>query len=126
MLSTIHSAKGQEWAAVFILNVVDGCIPSDMSSGSPEEIDEERRLLYVAMTRAKRHLHLIHPIRFYRSQQPKRGDAHVFAPLARFIPDSILDRFERQQRPGSAAQELVTLSEPRRIDVAANMRDMWR
>ena len=78
ILSTIHSAKGQEWPAVFILNVVDGCIPSDMSAGRPEEIDEERRFLYVAMTRAKRHLHLIHPMRFYRSQQPKLGHARRF------------------------------------------------
>jgi superfamily I DNA/RNA helicase len=53
ILSTIHSAKGQEWDAVFVLNVVDGCIPSDMATGTPEEIEEERRLLYVAMTRAK-------------------------------------------------------------------------
>src|SRR5262249_10319586 len=125
ILSTIHSAKGQEWGAVFILNVVDGCIPSDISVGSPEEIDDERRLLYVAMTRAKRHLHLIHPIRFYRGQQPKLGDAHMFAPLSRFIPDSNIDRFERRQWPESAAQELVTVSQPRRIDVAARMREMW-
>ena len=53
ILSTIHSAKGQEWDAVFVLNLVDGCIPSDMASGKPEQIDEERRLLYVAMTRAR-------------------------------------------------------------------------
>jgi len=97
-----------------------------MSAGSPEEIDEERRLLYVAMTRAKRYLHLIHPIRFYRSQQPKLGDTHMFAPLSRFIPDTMLDRFERRAWPESAAQELVTLSQPRRIDVAVRMRDMWR
>ena len=51
ILSTIHSAKGQEWKAVYVLNVVDGCIPSDMSTGTAEEIEEERRLLYVAMTR---------------------------------------------------------------------------
>src|SRR6267142_2045516 len=65
ILSTIHSAKGQEWDVVYILNVVDGCIPSDMATGSKEEIEEERRLLYVAMTRARDHLHLIQPHRFY-------------------------------------------------------------
>jgi hypothetical protein len=54
------------------------------------------------------------------------GDAHVFAPLSRFIPDSILGCFEQQHWPELAAQELVTLSQPRRIDVAARMRDMWR
>jgi DNA helicase II / ATP-dependent DNA helicase PcrA len=61
ILSTIHSAKGQEWQIVRILNVVDGCIPSDMATGSTEEIEEERRLLYVAMTRAKNELDLIVP-----------------------------------------------------------------
>jgi DNA helicase-2/ATP-dependent DNA helicase PcrA len=53
ILSTIHSAKGQEWKSVHVLNVVDGCIPSDMATGSADDIEEERRLLYVAMTRAK-------------------------------------------------------------------------
>ena len=64
ILSTIHSAKGQEWASVHVLNVVDGCLPSDMATGRAEEIEEERRLLYVAMTRAKDHLHLLVPQRF--------------------------------------------------------------
>jgi DNA helicase II / ATP-dependent DNA helicase PcrA len=53
ILSTIHSAKGQEWTSVFVLNCVDGCVPSDLAVGSRPEIEEERRLLYVAMTRAK-------------------------------------------------------------------------
>jgi DNA helicase-2/ATP-dependent DNA helicase PcrA len=126
ILSTIHSAKGQEWGAVFVLNVVDGCIPSDMSTGNAEEVEEERRLLYVAMTRAKRHLHLIHPIRFYRTQQQRLGDAHVFAPLTRFIPEPIVDRFERRQWPISMVQGIVPLPQTKRVDVAARMRDMWR
>ncbi|MGB8177764.1 MAG: ATP-dependent helicase, partial [Pseudolabrys sp.] len=65
ILSTIHSAKGQEWKSVFVLNTVDGCIPSDLGVGTSEEIEEERRLLYVAMTRAKDQLHLLVPQRFY-------------------------------------------------------------
>src|SRR3954471_23580204 len=65
ILSTIHSAKGQEWDVVYILNVVDGCIPSDMATGSKEEIEEEGRLLYAAMTRAKDQLPVIQPHRFY-------------------------------------------------------------
>jgi DNA helicase II / ATP-dependent DNA helicase PcrA len=69
ILSTIHSAKGQEWRMVRILNVVDGCIPSDMATRTPEEIEEERRLLYVAMTRAKDELDLIVPQRFYTFHQ---------------------------------------------------------
>ncbi len=73
ILSTIHSAKGQEWKTVHVLNVVDGCIPSDMSTGTSDEIEEERRLLYVAMTRAKDHLHLMVPQRFYVHQQAAQG-----------------------------------------------------
>ena len=69
ILSTIHSAKGQEWRSVFVLNAVDGCIPSDLATGSTAEIEEERRLLYVAMTRARDHLHLIVPQRFFAHQQ---------------------------------------------------------
>ena len=86
ILSTIHSAKGQEWKAVFILNVVDGCIPSDMATGSAEDIEEERRLLYVAMTRAKDQLVLLVPQRFYTHQQAKKGDKHLYAARTRFIP----------------------------------------
>ena len=71
ILSTIHSAKGQEWKSVQILNVVDGCIPSDMGTGTTEEIEEERRLLYVAMTRAKDDLQLLVPQRFYVHQQTR-------------------------------------------------------
>jgi ATP-dependent DNA helicase UvrD/PcrA len=126
VLSTIHSAKGQEWEAVFILNVADGCIPSDMATGSPAQIEEERRLLYVAMTRAKQHLHLVHPIRFFRSQQHRHGDGHVFAPRTRFIPDSILNFFERRVWPTGACAEMTPPRAAVRVDVAARMRDMWR
>jgi superfamily I DNA/RNA helicase len=71
VLSTIHSAKGQEWRIVRILNAVDGCIPSDRATGTSEEIEEERRLLYVAMTRAKDELDVIVPQRFFTHQQAK-------------------------------------------------------
>src|SRR5208337_1955107 len=94
ILSTIHSAKGQEWDSVFVLNAADGCIPSDMAAGTPEQIEEERRLLYVAMTRAREDLHIVHPLRFFRRQQHRWGDGHVYAPLTRFVPPSIFARFE--------------------------------
>ena len=83
ILSTIHSAKGQEWKSVFVLNVVDGCIPSDLGAGTSEEIEEERRLLYVAMTRAKDDLHLIVPQRFFTHGQSAQGDRHVYASRSR-------------------------------------------
>src|SRR5690606_16111264 len=93
ILSTIHSAKGQEWRAVYVLNAVDGCIPSDMSTGEREEIEEERRLLYVAMTRARERLQLIVPQRFYVHQQTGLGDRHVYASRTRFIPQSLMPLF---------------------------------
>jgi DNA helicase-2/ATP-dependent DNA helicase PcrA len=99
ILSTIHSAKGQEWKSVFVLNVVDGCIPSDLGTGTSAEIEEERRLLYVAMTRAKDDLHLIVPQRFFTHAQNAQGDGHVYASRTRFIPDGLLGLFERTAWP---------------------------
>src|SRR5207237_8422035 len=94
ILCTNHSAKGQEWKSVFVLNAVDGCIPSDLSTGSTEEIEEERRLLYVAMTRAKDQLDVIVPQRFYTHGQAARGDRYVHALRTRFIPPSVAKHFD--------------------------------
>jgi DNA helicase II / ATP-dependent DNA helicase PcrA len=125
VLSTIHSAKGQEWDAVFVLNVIDGCIPSDMAAGSREQVEEERRLLYVAMTRAREHLHLIRPMRLYRSHQHRHGDSHIRTMRSRFIPDCILDLFERRTHGRAADVPSSTRRSPIRVDVAARMRQMW-
>jgi DNA helicase II / ATP-dependent DNA helicase PcrA len=97
ILSTIHSSKGQEWKSVYLLNCVDGCIPSDLATGTPAEIEEERRLLYVAMTRAKDSLHLITPLRFYTHGQAARGDRHVYAGPSRFLSQHVLSAFEARR-----------------------------
>jgi len=128
ILSTIHSAKGQEWRAVFILNAADGCIPSDLATGTTEEIEEERRLLYVAMTRAKDQLHILVPQRFYTHQQAKSGDRHVYAGRTRFIPGSILQMFEARSWPPAPIQTITkgrSASLPQ-IDVHARVKGMWR
>jgi DNA helicase-2/ATP-dependent DNA helicase PcrA len=125
VLSTIHSAKGQEWDAVFVLNVTEGCIPSDMAAGSPEQIEEECRLLYVAMTRARQHLHLVHPSRFFRTHQHRYGDDYVLAMRSRFIPDIILDRFERRAHSRSNQPSASKPDAQIRVDVAAKMREIW-
>jgi DNA helicase II / ATP-dependent DNA helicase PcrA len=129
ILSTIHSAKGQEWKVVMILNVVDGCIPSDMGTSSAAEIEEERRLLYVAMTRAKHHLHLLVPQRFYVHQQPRFGDRHVYASLSRFIPSAIRKFFNASAWPAVAPEEADSVSAGNdaiiKIDVAARARAQW-
>ena len=127
ILSTIHSAKGQEWKAVFVLNVVDGCIPSDMATGHAAEIEEERRLLYVAMTRARHHLHLLVPQRFYVTQQAGSGDRHLYGSLSRFVPADLLSRFEctspsRDDAPRATAVPVSAST----IDVAARARAMWQ
>lgn len=127
ILSTIHSAKGQEWNSVFVLNVVDGCMPSDLGAGTSAEIEEERRLLYVAMTRARDDLHLMVPQRFFTHGQHARGDRHVYASRTRFIPASLLGRFETTTWPlAVAAAAARTASQGPRIDVGARMRGMWR
>ncbi|HEV3394760.1 MAG TPA: ATP-dependent helicase [Xanthobacteraceae bacterium] len=128
VLSTIHSAKGQEWRAVFVLNAVDGCVPSDLATGTPAEIEEERRLLYVAMTRAKDHLDIIVPQRFYTHRQTKNGDQHVYASRTRFMPASLLPLFESRTWPTvaiSPAAKKPSRAGPQ-VDIAARMRGMWR
>ncbi len=126
-LSTIHSAKGQEFKSVFVLNVVDGCMPSDLGTGQSHEIEEERRLLHVAMTRAKDELHLMLPQRFFTHGQSRLGDRHVYAARSRFIPDDLLNLFQSIAWPIAGSDDGVRIltGQAPRIDVAAKMRGMW-
>ena len=126
ILSTIHSAKGQEWDVVYILNVVDGCIPSDMATGSKEEIEEERRLLYVAMTRARDHLYVIQPHRFYTGSSRRNGDRHIYAPRTRFIPDDLLTWFEKAAARGDEKEGAAEGGNGAGVNVAAKLREMWQ
>jgi DNA helicase-2/ATP-dependent DNA helicase PcrA len=111
---------------VFVLNVVDGCLPSDLGTGTTAEVDEERRLLYVAMTRAKDELHLIVPQRFYAYQQAANGDRHVYASRTRFLPHSILSLFELRSWPLAGDQNRTRASQAVGLDIGARMRTMWR
>jgi DNA helicase-2/ATP-dependent DNA helicase PcrA len=128
ILSTIHSAKGQEWKSVHVLNVVDGCIPSDMATGSTEEIEEERRLLYVAMTRAREHLHLLVPQRFYVTQQAGGGDRHMYASRTRFITEAMAEKFERITWPQADASAVGQGAKPASavMQVRDRARAAWR
>ncbi|WP_400765497.1 ATP-dependent helicase [Methylosinus sporium] len=125
ILSTIHSAKGQEWKSVFVLNAVDGCIPSDLATGTAAEIEEERRLLYVAMTRARDSLLLVTPQRFFTHGKPAQGDRHVYASRTRFIPAEMLRHFECVSWPAAAATGERLARGGLRVDVRAKMRGMW-
>jgi DNA helicase II / ATP-dependent DNA helicase PcrA len=126
ILSTIHSAKGQEWKSVYVLNVVDGCMPSDLGAGTSAELEEERRLLYVAMTRAKDDLHLVVPQRFFTHGQHSQGDRHVYASRTRFIPEKLLGLFERTSWPIAPPGTARGPGQGPRIDIGARMRGMWR
>ena len=127
ILSTIHSAKGQEWKSVFVLNVVDGCLPSDLGAGTTAEIEEERRLLYVAMTPTKDDLHLIVPQRFFTHGQSAQGDRHVYASRTRFIPDGLLGLFEMTSWPPLAVgTQARVVGQGVRLNVGGRVRGMWR
>jgi DNA helicase-2/ATP-dependent DNA helicase PcrA len=125
ILSTIHSAKGQEWSAVSVLNVVDGCMPSDLATGSAEQVEEERRLLYVAMTRARDRLALLVPQRFYVTQQRAFGDRHLYASLSRFIPPEVASLFERVGPVSPTEPPLQVQEGPVLFDLADRLRRDW-
>ncbi len=95
ILSTIHSAKGCEWTSVHIIHAADGMIPSDMATTDEAGIEEERRLLYVAMTRAKDHLLVHFPLRYYHTKH-RRGDGHSFAQLSRYLDTDVMTYFQQK------------------------------
>ena len=124
VLSTVHSAKGQEWEAVYLLNVADGNFPSEFSAGRPELIDEERRLLYVAMTRAKSDLHLLAPLKYYVAQQSRMGDKHVYGAHSRFLTDAVMACLEPLAWGDAYGAEALLAGKPA-VDVASRLRGMW-
>jgi len=127
-LTTIHSAKGMEWDAVYVLNVVDGSFPSEFATGKAELIDEERRLLYVALTRARNDLVLLAPLKFHLTNQSRHGDAHVYGGRSRFLTDKVLKQLEAVTFQGTS---LVGVGAPLQatagatVDVGSRLREMW-
>ncbi len=105
ILSTIHSAKGCEWDSVYVLHAADGNIPSDMTTGSQELIEEERRLFYVSLTRAKDFLYVCFPA-FYQHRRPAKG--YSMAQLTRFLPTDVVPMFDQ-----------VSLKKSGEVDAAA-------
>lgn len=124
ILSTIHSAKGQEWDNVHVLNVADGNFPSEFATGKPELIEEERRLLYVAMTRARDELHLIRPLKYYITQQARMGAAHVYGAESRFMTEQVrarLDAVTWPERPLGVSDTPAGSV----VDVSKQLLDFW-
>ena len=125
ILSTIHSAKGQEWDSVYVLNVADGNFPSEYAAGKPEMIEEERRLLYVAMTRARNELHLCAPLKYAVTQQAKDGDSHVYGAKSRFMTDKLLGFFEQTTYRSHRGVENLQAADTATVNVAAQLKEMW-
>ncbi len=126
VLSTIHSAKGGEWDVVHVIHASDGNIPSDMSTGSPEQIDEERRLFYVALTRARHALHVYLPLRYHRRNRGLE-DRHMHAQRSRFLDDEVLTTMERETTwsgdlDGPPTGGVTPADVP---DVAAELASLW-
>jgi DNA helicase-2/ATP-dependent DNA helicase PcrA len=126
VLSTVHSAKGMEWQAVYIINVVDGSFPSEFGVDRPDLLDEERRVLYVAMTRAKDHLCLISPLRFPVTSKAPQSDAHVYGGRSRFVTDKVLKTLEAITFHGShgGAGDLTSLSGDK-LDISSKLKQLW-
>jgi DNA helicase-2/ATP-dependent DNA helicase PcrA len=125
ILSTMHSAKGLEFDVVFVIHAADGNIPSDMATGSVEEIEEERRLFYVACTRAKDSLYVTHPLRYYAAGRG-RSDAYGYAQRTRFIPDRVRPLFtECQARPTDSSAETAAPVVATTASIRASVRAMW-
>ena len=123
VLSTIHSAKGCEWDVVYLIHAADGFLPSDMSTGSQEEIEEELRLTYVALTRARNFLYITWPLRYYFKWYALT-DGHTYAQRSRFFTDEVVASLEEvhlEYDPGDDMTMGIDISD----DVANRIRDMW-
>jgi DNA helicase-2/ATP-dependent DNA helicase PcrA len=118
VLSTIHSAKGLEWQAVHVLALYDGNFPACMAAGSGETIDEERRLLYVAMTRARRELHLYVPLRYYH-RTGGSDDAHGYGKPSRFLTDEV-QQLCTVRRTLDREPEISPSRDGRRIEISVD------
>ena len=127
VLSTIHSAKGMEWDNVYVLNVVDGSFPNEFATGKAELIEEERRLLYVAMTRARNELTCVVPLRFQITSQPKTSDGHVYGGRSRFLTEKVVKCFDEQtfQSANVEVKMEETAADSGSIDVASRLKQMW-
>jgi DNA helicase-2/ATP-dependent DNA helicase PcrA len=118
VLSTIHSAKGGEWDVVHVLHASDGSIPSDMATGDDEEIEEERRLLYVALTRARDALYVYVPLRYYRHPKSNLSDKHAYAQVSRFLPEDVRALFDSRIGDAAVADQLPEAATASRGPVA--------
>jgi DNA helicase-2/ATP-dependent DNA helicase PcrA len=126
VLASINAAKGREWDVVYLLNAVEGVFPSEFAAGRPEVLEEERRLLYVAMTRARNELLLLAPARFALPNQIRAGDTCAVGGRSRFLSEKVQKFFDSRAYEGSglvggALQDGAQSS----LDVGARLKEMW-
>jgi DNA helicase II / ATP-dependent DNA helicase PcrA len=125
ILSTIHSAKGGEWDVVHLIHAADGMVPSDMATGNAEQVEEERRLFYVALTRARDSLHVYFPLRYYRRPRGTE-DPHAYAQLTRFLPPEVRSTFHEVGTPEEPAADEARTGDPARpVLVDAFLESLW-
>lgn len=128
VLSTVHSAKGREWDAVYLINLADGSFPNEYATGDAAAIEEERRLLYVGITRARDTLNLLEPLRYHTTAQPHLGGSYVHAARSRFLTPGVLACLENVRPAPDPSADPPTTARPGgpRIDVAARLRHRWQ
>ncbi len=126
ILSTIHSAKGQEWHDVFMLNVADGNFPNEYAVKDPKAMEEERRLFYVALTRAQQNLHLIQPLKYWMPEQQRFGGKHVYGAKSRFLTPAVLSTLEAVPYPDTRLSEAdIAAGEKVLTDIKAKVMGLW-
>jgi DNA helicase-2/ATP-dependent DNA helicase PcrA len=126
VLSTVHSAKGGEWHVVHLIHAADGMFPSDLATGDRAGVEEERRLFYVALTRAGQHLHIYAPLRYHAGGPFGRSDLHSYGQRTRFLPpdvDGLLQHRAVRGRGADVALPLPAVALPRAVEEA--LRDLW-
>jgi DNA helicase-2/ATP-dependent DNA helicase PcrA len=123
VLSTAHSAKGKEWDAVFVIWAADGWFPSTRSLGDDEVLEEERRLMYVAMTRARDELHVVYPLHVYAT---RRGADYSMDQLSRFIDRGVREKMQlvtlREDDEPAPAEEPAPARAAPLLDLRALLR----
>ena len=124
-LSTVHSAKGGEWGVVHVIHAADGAFPSDLATGDQDGVDEERRLFYVALTRAKRHLHLYAPLRYHHGDPAGRTDQHSYGLRTRFLPPSVDALLEHRTIRGVEDIDLPTDTVALTTTVDTELGGLW-
>ncbi len=125
ILSTIHSAKGCEWDAVHVIHAADGMIPSDMAVGDEAGVDEERRLFYVALTRAKDFLYVYFPLRYYHTRYGL-GDGHSYAQLSRYMTNAVQSHFEQKTVENSVSADTRVTARGDISKVDQKLSELWQ